>query len=127
MNYLFNFQAALAYWPVFLWGAWLTLKLSTLSMLLGLVIGVVLALAERSSWRLALARRRLWRGDPQHAVSGSNLHHLLWSASFRHPVQSQYSGVDRPVAEYRRVLLGNPARRHRQHQPRSDQPAALWV
>jgi polar amino acid transport system permease protein len=52
MNYQFAFEALLPYWRDFLSGAATTLQLTAFSVALGLVIGVLCAVARRSSWRL---------------------------------------------------------------------------
>lgn len=46
MTYTFDFSAVLAYWPEFLRGAWLTLKLSAISTVLGCILGTFCAIAR---------------------------------------------------------------------------------
>ena len=46
MNYQFDFQSVLAYWPMFLDGAWTTLQLSFWATLVGFVFGVLCAVAR---------------------------------------------------------------------------------
>lgn len=46
MNYTFDFGAVLAYWPEFLQGAWLTLKLSVIATIFGCIIGTLCAVAR---------------------------------------------------------------------------------
>lgn len=46
MTYAFDFQSVLAYWPMFLDGAWTTLKMSFWATLVGFVIGVLCALGR---------------------------------------------------------------------------------
>ncbi|KWV56108.1 ABC transporter permease [Rhizobium altiplani] len=52
MSYTFDFSALLPYWPVFLQGVWLTLKLSALATVLGFVVGTLCAIARADgpSW-----------------------------------------------------------------------------
>lgn len=52
MSYHFDFSAVLAYWPLFLWGAWQTLKLSAISTILGCMLGTVCAVgrADGAFW-----------------------------------------------------------------------------
>lgn len=46
MTYQFDFSALLPYWPIFLEGVWLTLKLSALSTIFGFVAGTLCAVAR---------------------------------------------------------------------------------
>lgn len=46
MTYTFDFGAVLAYWPEFLQGAWLTLKLSVVATVFGCIIGTLCAVAR---------------------------------------------------------------------------------
>lgn len=58
MNYTFDFFVVLAYWPEFLQGAWLTLKLSVIATVFGCIIGTLCAVARADGppWlRLAVA------------------------------------------------------------------------
>jgi polar amino acid transport system permease protein len=55
MNYSLDFSPLLPYWPAFLKGAWLTLRMTALAVLLGSVTGTLMAFAKRSGVRL-LAR-----------------------------------------------------------------------
>ncbi len=48
MTYTFDFSSVLAQWPLFLHGAWLTLKLSLMATVLGLVIGTLCAIGRGS-------------------------------------------------------------------------------
>lgn len=48
MTYRFDFSAVLAQWPLFMHGAWLTIKLSLLATLLGLLIGTLCAIGRGS-------------------------------------------------------------------------------
>ena len=48
MKYRFDFEELLPYWPDFLHGAWLTVKMTALSLALGLVFGILLAIGRRS-------------------------------------------------------------------------------
>ena len=52
MTYKFDFTSVLAQWPLFLHGAWLTIKLSVAATLLGLVIGTLCAIGRGSHNRL---------------------------------------------------------------------------
>jgi polar amino acid transport system permease protein len=46
VGYVFQFGSVLGEWPQFLQGAWLTIRLSAISMIFGLAVGVVCALAR---------------------------------------------------------------------------------
>ncbi|SCK12755.1 polar amino acid transport system permease protein [Variovorax sp. HW608] len=48
MNYEFDFKAVLDYWPLFLEGAWVTLKLAFFATVLGFVVGTLCAIARTS-------------------------------------------------------------------------------
>ena len=48
MTYRFDFSSVLAQWPLFMHGAWLTIKLSLLATLLGLLIGTLCAIGRGS-------------------------------------------------------------------------------
>jgi polar amino acid transport system permease protein len=53
MHYTFDFMSVFVNWPRLLEGAWLTIELSTLSILLGFVVGTLCAIAYKSkSWLL---------------------------------------------------------------------------
>ncbi|MBG7621253.1 amino acid ABC transporter permease [Herbaspirillum sp. AP02] len=54
MNYTFDFMSVFANWDRLLMGAWLTVQLSALSIVLGFVVGTLCAIAGKS--RLALVR-----------------------------------------------------------------------
>lgn len=54
MNYTFDFISVFANWDRLLMGAWLTIQLSALSIVLGFVVGTLCAIAGKS--RLALVR-----------------------------------------------------------------------
>ncbi|MGH6763955.1 MAG: amino acid ABC transporter permease [Phyllobacterium sp.] len=49
MQYQFDFQALLPYWRDFLSGVWVTIQITALSVAIGLVIGIMCAVARRSS------------------------------------------------------------------------------
>lgn len=51
MSYKFDFSALLPYWPDFLSGAWVTIQLTVAAVALGMVIGVLCAIARRSTLR----------------------------------------------------------------------------
>lgn len=51
MNYTFDFEAVFASWPRLLDGAWLTIQLSAVSIVLGFVLGTVCAIASRSHFK----------------------------------------------------------------------------
>lgn len=55
MTYKFDFTSVLAQWPLFMHGAWLTVKLSIAATLLGLLIGTLCAIG-RGSRNAAVAR-----------------------------------------------------------------------
>ncbi|AZO11276.1 MULTISPECIES: amino acid ABC transporter permease [unclassified Mesorhizobium] len=46
MSYIFDFSALLPYWPEFLRGVWLTLKLSALATVIGFAVGTLCAIAR---------------------------------------------------------------------------------
>jgi len=48
VTYKFDFSAVLAQWPLFVHGAWLTIKLSLVATLLGLLIGTLCAMGRGS-------------------------------------------------------------------------------
>ena len=51
MKYSLQFSSLLPYWDVFLRGAWLTLKMTTVAVLVGVCVGVLVAFAKRGSRR----------------------------------------------------------------------------
>lgn len=55
MHYTFDFMSVFVNWPRLLEGAWLTIELSTLSILLGFVLGTLCAIAYKSKNRLLQA------------------------------------------------------------------------
>jgi polar amino acid transport system permease protein len=55
MHYTFDFMSVFVNWPRLLEGAWLTIELSTLSILLGFVVGTLCAIAYKSKNRLLQA------------------------------------------------------------------------
>jgi len=52
MKYSLDFAALLDYWPVFLNGAWLTLKMTAVAVVVGVAVGTLVAFAKRSRYRL---------------------------------------------------------------------------
>lgn len=48
MNYEFDFESVLSYWPLFVEGAWTTLQMSFWATLAGFVLGVLCAIARSS-------------------------------------------------------------------------------
>ncbi|MCE4062011.1 amino acid ABC transporter permease [Pandoraea sputorum] len=52
MHFSLNFAPLVPYWPVFLEGAWLTLKMTVFSVVIGTVLGTLVAFAKRSPNRL---------------------------------------------------------------------------
>lgn len=53
MHYTFDFMSVFVNWPRLLYGAWLTVQLSALSIVLGFVVGTICAVAYKSkSWLL---------------------------------------------------------------------------
>lgn len=52
MHFSLNFAPLVPYWPVFLEGAWLTLKMTVLSVIIGTALGTLVAFAKRSRYRL---------------------------------------------------------------------------
>jgi polar amino acid transport system permease protein len=52
MTYTFNFQILLPYWQEFLFGCLLSLKLAAISVIAGLALGLLLALAKRSLYQI---------------------------------------------------------------------------
>lgn len=49
MNYTFNFAVLLPYWEQFAQGCWLTLRLSAISVAIGLAIGLLTVVGKRST------------------------------------------------------------------------------
>jgi len=49
MNYTFNFAVLLPHWEQFAQGCWLTLRLSAIAVVIGLVIGLMAVLGKRTS------------------------------------------------------------------------------
>jgi len=60
VDYVFQFGVVWREFDALLLGAWLTVRLSTLAMMLGLVVGVVGALATVSRWRVVRALARVY-------------------------------------------------------------------
>ena len=52
MKYALDFSPLLSYWPVFLNGAWLTLKMTALAVIVGVALGTAVAFAKRSKIKL---------------------------------------------------------------------------
>jgi polar amino acid transport system permease protein len=52
MSFSLDFSSLLPYWPVFLKGAWLTLKMTVVAIFFGVIIGSLVAFARRSKWKL---------------------------------------------------------------------------
>jgi polar amino acid transport system permease protein len=50
MNYAFDFSALLPYWQAFLQGALVTIEMTVLAVAIGLVIGILCAIARRSDY-----------------------------------------------------------------------------
>ena len=48
MKYSLDFAPLAPYWPVFVNGAWLTLKMTALAVVIGVAIGTLVAFAKRS-------------------------------------------------------------------------------
>jgi polar amino acid transport system permease protein len=55
MSFHLDFSSLLPYWPVFLKGAWLTLKMTVVAIFFGIIVGTLVAFAKRSRYRM-LAR-----------------------------------------------------------------------
>ncbi len=55
MNFHLDFSPLLPYWPVFLKGAWLTLKMTTVAIFFGVIVGTLVAFAKRGK-NLLLSR-----------------------------------------------------------------------
>jgi polar amino acid transport system permease protein len=55
MKYTLDFAALLPYWPIFLKGAWLTLRMTAVAVVVGVCVGTGVAFAKRGSNK-ALAR-----------------------------------------------------------------------
>ena len=51
MHFSLNFAPLVPYWPVFLDGAWLTLRMTLLAVVIGTVVGTLVAFAKRSRHR----------------------------------------------------------------------------
>jgi len=52
MHFSLNFSPLLPYWPVFLEGAWLTLKMTTVAVFFGVILGTLVAFAKRGRSRV---------------------------------------------------------------------------
>ncbi|ANN66644.1 amino acid ABC transporter permease [Bordetella bronchialis] len=52
MSFSLDFSSLWPYWPVFLKGAWLTLKMTAVAIFFGVVLGTLVAFAKRSRYRL---------------------------------------------------------------------------
>lgn len=48
MKYALDFSSLLPYWPVFMNGAWLTLKMTAVAVVVGVAVGTLVAFAKRS-------------------------------------------------------------------------------
>lgn len=48
MKYALDFSTLLPYWPVFVNGAWLTLKMTAVAVVVGVAVGTLVAFAKRS-------------------------------------------------------------------------------
>ena len=51
MDFSLNFAPLAPYWPVFLLGAWLTLKMTTVAIVVGVAVGTLIAFLKRSNHR----------------------------------------------------------------------------
>ena len=51
MKYSLDFSPLASYWPVFVNGAWLTLKMTALAVVIGVCVGTLVAFAKRSRIR----------------------------------------------------------------------------
>ena len=60
MDYVFQFGVVWREFDALLLGAWLTVRLSTLAMMLGMLVGVAGALATVSRWRVLRALARVY-------------------------------------------------------------------
>lgn len=52
MSFSLDFSSLLPYWPVFLKGAWLTLKMTVVAVFFGVMLGTLVAFAKRGKSRL---------------------------------------------------------------------------
>lgn len=52
MSFSLDFSSLWPYWPVFLKGAWLTLKMTVVAIFFGVILGTLVAFAKRSRFRL---------------------------------------------------------------------------
>ena len=52
MKYALDFAPLVDFWPVFLNGAWLTLKMTALAVCIGTALGTLVAFAKRSSYKI---------------------------------------------------------------------------
>lgn len=60
MHYTFDFMSVFVNWPRLLYGAWLTVQLSALSIVLGFVVGTLCAIADKSKSRLLQALMKVY-------------------------------------------------------------------
>ena len=115
MNYVFQFgDVWAARWDL-LWGSWLTIQLSAAAMVLGLLVAVLCALGKTMGPKpIRWAGRTLHRGDPQHAVPGADLLHLLRPAARSASALSpERGGAAGDGGEPRRLRDRDRPRRHR--------------
>src|SRR6201991_1016461 len=52
MSFSLDFSSLWPYWPVFLNGAWLTLKMTAVAIFFGVILGTLVAFAKRSRYKL---------------------------------------------------------------------------
>ena len=52
MDYNFHFEVIWLNWDILIYGAWLTVRISFISMVLGLLVGIVLAGLQTTRWKL---------------------------------------------------------------------------
>ena len=118
----FDFGVVLERWPLFVDGAWLTVRLALVATLSGFAIGTLCASAgRRPQPPLAGAcLRRLCRADPQHAAAGADLPRLLRTVEPRPVAVGLHRRGDRAGDQCRRLRDRDHARRLRLGQPQPD-------
>ena len=104
MNYKFDFAPVLDGMPDLLWGCAGTLGLALCGMVLALVIGIGgVVLRDSRIKPLRWLVMAFVEADPQHAVPGPDLLHLLRAAAGRHPARSDADGDHRARRQRRRL------------------------
>jgi ABC-type sugar transport system permease subunit len=121
MNFSLDFSPLAPYWPVFLRGAWLTLKMTTLAVIVGVAIGIFVAFAKNSRNRI-LARTcsgyiEVVRNTP---VPGADLPAVFRPGQPGRPHADLRGGGAGDDHQHRRLCRRDHPRRHRFGPARTD-------